>query len=280
MINRFFVLCFLTWSLTAFAQKEAAGKDHFDRGMVFFNLQDYPSAITELKAAYTADPSKSDYLFALAQAQRLGGDFQSAIGSYKAFLRTASGKSGAAAEALIHACENELAKAKADKAAAEKAALEKAAADKAAADKAAVEGEQRRAANPGSEGRTKDQMVVVLPPASPPAVEEHHWYTDGAGLGLLIPGVLGVGAGAVFLALGNGDVRSSMTMATQAGHDKVVASGQMKQMVGVIALSAGGALAAGGIIRAVVVGSRDDSKPTAMVVPIQGGAAAVLSGSF
>jgi tetratricopeptide (TPR) repeat protein len=281
MIFRLALLALLTWSFVASAQKETT-KDRFDRGMVFFNLQDYPAAIIEIKAAYLADPSKSEYLFTLAQAQRLSGDCAAAIGSYKAFLRTSSGKSSAATEALIHTCEKDL-KAAAEKTVAEKAALERAAAEKAEEDQRKAD-EARRLSSPATTTAAEKERVtsvVKAPPLSGPVLEVHHaWYADGLGAGLVIPGVLGLGAGAVFLALGNGEVRSSMTAATQAEHDQLVATGQPKQVVGVIALSAGVALAAGGIIRYLFSGGHDDSKPSANIVPLQGGAAAVISGAF
>jgi tetratricopeptide (TPR) repeat protein len=277
------VVLILTLSPPAFAQKnEVSGKDHFDRGMVFFNLQDYPSAVIELKAAYAAD-QKPDALFSLAQAQRLSGDCQSAIGSYRAFLRIAGGKTTvkatAAAEGLIHLCEVDLAKAKAEKAA-----------EAAKSEKAAAETERQ-----ADVARRGDKAPAVLAPrdqgsagarseaAGPPPPQEHRaWYADGAGAALFVPGVLGVGAGAVFLVLGNKDVSSSKLATeapTLASRDSLVASGVLKQTIGVIALSAGAALAVGAVIRYVVVGRTSDA-PQLTVVPTPNGGVAVWSGAF
>jgi hypothetical protein len=272
------MLLVITSALAALAQKDATSKEHFERGMVFFNLQDFPSAVTEFKAAYTADPSKADYLYMIGQAQRFSGECVAAIASYRAYMRGVppTSKASAAAEGFVHLCENELAKLKAEKLAAEKLAAEKLATEKAAADKAA---EKERAA-PDLKGR--DPAVAVLPPSSVSTVEERHWYTDGPGLGLLIPGVLGTGAGTVFLVLGNKDVGSAKTAAqvpTLAARDALVTAGQLKQTIGVIALSAGGALLVGGVIRSVVVG-RSTATPVVTVVPLPGGAAAMLSGAF
>jgi hypothetical protein len=78
---------------TAPATGAASAKDHYDRGMIFYNVQDWPSAVRELRAAYEADP-KPEYLYSLAQAQRLSGDCASAILTYRAFMRGEGGGRG------------------------------------------------------------------------------------------------------------------------------------------------------------------------------------------
>ena len=217
MISRFAMLLVITSALAALAQKDATSKEHFERGMVFFNLQDFPSAVTEFKAAYTADPSKADYLYMIGQAQRFSGECVAAIASYRAYMRSVppTSKASAAAEGFVHLCENELAKLKAEKLANEKLAAEKLAAEKLAAEKAAADkaAEKERAA-PDLKGR--DPAVAALPPSSVPAAEAHHWYGDAAGGALFVPGVVAAGAGAVVLVLGNKDVLAGKAAPTLA----------------------------------------------------------------
>src|SRR5258706_7388756 len=70
----------------AHAQKPSAtelvksAKAHFD-------LQEYAEAEAELKEAYRLDP-KPEVLYALAQAQRMAGECDKAIVSYRNYLRT------------------------------------------------------------------------------------------------------------------------------------------------------------------------------------------------
>jgi tetratricopeptide (TPR) repeat protein len=63
-----------------------AARLHFTKGKRLFELQHYAEAAREYEAAYEAkdDPG---LLFNVGQAYRLGGEYQKAIGAYKAFLR-------------------------------------------------------------------------------------------------------------------------------------------------------------------------------------------------
>ncbi len=85
-------------------------KARLDRGVQLYTSQSYREAIEEFRAGYQIDP-RPEFLYAMAQAQRLNGDCRSAVTAYKAFLRTRpSAKRAAAANQLIDDCTAALAK--------------------------------------------------------------------------------------------------------------------------------------------------------------------------
>lgn len=117
----------LTLTTASFAQPDVAA-DHAKKGQVAYDLQDWPTAIKEYEAAYKAE-QKPEYLWALAQTQRLSGKYADAIRTYKAFQRSdVSPNQANAAEMMVTKCEAELAKEEAKKAQAESAAKSDAAA--------------------------------------------------------------------------------------------------------------------------------------------------------
>jgi tetratricopeptide (TPR) repeat protein len=60
---------------------------HLQRGIEFFAEKQYELAIVEFRAGYALDP-RADFLFALAQAERLSGDCPTAVVYYQRFLET------------------------------------------------------------------------------------------------------------------------------------------------------------------------------------------------
>ncbi|MEO8700189.1 MAG: hypothetical protein ABI867_09100 [Kofleriaceae bacterium] len=124
-----FVLAALAGS--AAADPDAAEKRYVE-GAKLYNLGKFKAAIVEFEAAYQLEPD-ARYLFNLAQAHRLDGNFDRAIFFYRRFLETADDKDvdRADIEAKIAAVETErTAKLAADKAAADKLATETAAVTK------------------------------------------------------------------------------------------------------------------------------------------------------
>src|SRR5438046_3550488 len=67
---------------------QPTAKAELDRGLERFAAHDYVTAIAAFDAGYAIDPHP-DFLYAKAQAQRLGGDCRSAIDTYTAFLASA-----------------------------------------------------------------------------------------------------------------------------------------------------------------------------------------------
>ncbi|HEY2747056.1 MAG TPA: hypothetical protein VGL86_20680 [Polyangia bacterium] len=61
-------------------------KDHYDRGMAHYELGEFAAAVDEFKAAYALSQAPG-LLFNLAQASRLGKDYEQALHFYRAYLR-------------------------------------------------------------------------------------------------------------------------------------------------------------------------------------------------
>src|SRR5262245_55588422 len=62
-------------------------KERAELGTRYFEAQEYAKAAEAYQAAYLLDPVP-DLLYALGQAQRLGGDCEKALRSYQSFLRS------------------------------------------------------------------------------------------------------------------------------------------------------------------------------------------------
>jgi hypothetical protein len=219
--------------LTAHAQDNgpAAAKSHFDKGMILYNIQDWPASIRELKAAYAAEP-KPEYLYTIAQAQRLSGDCAAAILSYRSFERLSTGGSGAtAAEGFIHKCEEQI----------KQEDLAKAA-----------------AATP--------TPVVVRPAASPPPAPvtpaNGTWYKDPIGDALLVLGVGGAVAGTVFFVQA-GSAKSAATSGNEGAYASNSSTAKRDSIIGSVGVGAGGVLLAGAIWRYLVVGARGKEEASA-----------------
>jgi tetratricopeptide (TPR) repeat protein len=132
-------------------------KRHFDQGLRLYNVQSYDEAIAEFRAGYQIDP-RPEFLYALAQAQRMNRDCPAAIASYETFLRTGpAARQEAAARAQIEACRAEIA------AAADAAAPPPAPAP---APPPPVASEPASAPVP----ETAERTVAPAPPAEPAAV--------------------------------------------------------------------------------------------------------------
>jgi hypothetical protein len=240
-------------------------KVHVDRGLVFYNLQDFASAAREYKAAYLADP-RAELLFMLAQAERQGGDCATAIGTYKAYARTpgVTPTQTAAAESLVHKCEAELADAQAKAAAA------------AAAAKPAPGPSAPALAQPAPKGAAppKDDAAAPGP-----------WYGDVLG-GVLFVGGLGLaGVGTGLLVAGNASMSSAPSGATFGDYKDQSAGAKPKQAIGVGGIVAGATLATLGVVRYVLVASRKGPDEKAAWLGVEprvgpGGASAAFVGRF
>ena len=57
----------------------------YDRALTRFGTRDYAAAIGDLEAGFALDPRR-EFLFAEAQAKRLGGDCRGAVVLYQRFL--------------------------------------------------------------------------------------------------------------------------------------------------------------------------------------------------
>lgn len=67
-------------------KEKAEAKVHYDQGTVHFNLDEWPQAIQEFKAAYRLVPD-AIFLYNIAQCHRKMGDGAEALSFYKKYLR-------------------------------------------------------------------------------------------------------------------------------------------------------------------------------------------------
>ncbi|HVR61962.1 MAG TPA: hypothetical protein VMU50_08690 [Polyangia bacterium] len=139
-----------------------AARAHYDRGLALFAAKDYRAAIAELAAGFAIEPRR-EFLFAEAQAQRLGGDCRGAVALYQRFLAT------------------------------EPPAIQVSAAQVGLA----------RCAQQMATAPPPAPLIPTPAPAVPaPSVDRGPWYRDAAGGVLLGAGIVaaGVGAGLVISA--------------------------------------------------------------------------------
>jgi hypothetical protein len=242
---------------------EAAGAEHAKQARIAYDLQDWGKAIAEFRAAYESE-QKPEYLWALAQAQRMNQDWSGAIASYKAFKRLDVSTSQAnAAELQITKCEAEKAKQEA-----------------AAAIQASHAQQKKKPAETSQPAPTKPASEKPAP--EPEAPKPRHWYSDVFGHVLFFSGLAVAGAGGYFLVTGNSDVGD-----TSGSYDAALErrdSGKKKQVIGAGGLVVGGALMAGGVVRYLVVGNGESPEAdhgTAVGFAVLPNSAAVaISGSF
>jgi hypothetical protein len=68
------------------SKEKAEAKAHYDQGNVHFNLDEWPQAIEEFKAAYRVFPDAT-FLYNIAQCHRKMGNVTEALSFYKKYLR-------------------------------------------------------------------------------------------------------------------------------------------------------------------------------------------------
>jgi hypothetical protein len=229
------------------AHADDAAADHAKRARVAYDLQDWPVAVQEYRAAYGAE-QRPEYLFGLAQSQRQNGDFAAAITSFKAFKRidSVSAQQATAAEQLITRCEAELSKEEAAAAA-------------------------KKNAQPAPLAPAPLPVAPVAPATHPsPSPERPRgpkpFYEDVLGDVLFVGGLGAAGAGAFFLITGNSAMKDSSSASTEGAAQAAADSAHTKQVIGSVLLPVGGVLLGAAIWRWVTVGSADRSATTGLVI--------------
>jgi len=235
-------------SYSSDARSEPSAAEHAKRAQAAYDVQNWAAAIQEFQAAYQAD-QKPDYLWGLAQTQRLSGDCASAIKTYKAYKRNdgVTGTQSTAAELQITKCEAEIEKKEAEATAARNKA---AAAEPAPASPSNAPSSSSSSASSSPAQRNKADKADDGPTP---------FYTDVFGDVLLAAGV-GVGVvGGFFLLKGNSDMSSSSSTPFYRDYDVAVDSASDKQTLGAILLAGGGVLVGCAVLRYVL---RSNGKPT------------------
>jgi tetratricopeptide (TPR) repeat protein len=240
------------------AKEKADAKAHIAAGTKLYNVQQYDKAAEEYQQAYLLDP-RPEYLYASAQAQRLGGDCTKAMRSYQAYLRANPPETERAkAEKNIERCEEDL-KSK-------------------AAGEAQPPPEELPPLPPAPPPPMELMPQESVPPPPPPAPSKS--YVVGH---LLVGGGVALGAvGTYFFLHGRStinDINAAATYDDFAARRGGLDSAKTQQTLGVLGIAAGGAAIGGGIIYYVLHASGDEETTiTPSVAP--GAAGVTVGGSF
>jgi tetratricopeptide (TPR) repeat protein len=229
----------------------ADARAHYERGLALYADKDYAGALTELRAGYALEPRR-EFLFAEAQALRLGGDCKAAVPLYQQFLKSGPD------DVQVNATH---------------IALGRCAAQMAAAPAPPPAPDKPRAPAPATAG-------VTTPARTPPPP----WYADVAGGALLGGGVLGLATGAVFTlsAMSERD-DANQRSATYAEYAQHWNAARSRERVAIIGFGAGAALTTAAIVRyaRVRASHRNRNQIDAWITPdARGGALAGVGGQF
>lgn len=237
------------------AKAKAEAKEHVQAGTKLYNVQDYAKAADEYQAAYLLDP-KPEYLYALAQTQRLSGDCDKAVRSYEAFIR-AKPKADQIEKAQknIERCQEDI--------------------QARAAGQAPPPPEDIPPLPPAPpEPPPEQKQVIVVAPPPPPEKS----YVVGH---LLVGGGVVVGAASTLLFLHArgtiNELNSSPDYDTFTSRHSNIDAAKSQQTLGVVGMAAGVALIGGGIVYYAL---HSASTETLAVAPTPGGAAVTIGGKF
>lgn len=247
---------------------EAQAAVHFEMGTRHYNLQEWAEAVKEYKEAYRLAP-RLDFLWSIAQAQRLSGDCDAAVKTYQAFLRSSpTERQATLANEAVERCQAALL-------------------EKSEASPLPSAGEPARTAaapapSPSSAPAAPGTATPPVPTAAPSSPAPGHWYSDALGDVLFLGGIAVTAAGGVSLGIGNAKASEANGAADYATFERTRTEGPPLQTAGVIGLSVGGALVAAGVLRFVLVAGRRGSPPDAAVSAAAGpsGAGVRFSGRF
>ncbi|MES1179093.1 MAG: hypothetical protein ABUL62_32565 [Myxococcales bacterium] len=224
----------------------APAPSHEKNAQVAYALQDWPTAIREFEAAFQAE-QKPDFLWGIAQAQRLSGDCKAAINTYKSYRRSEiNAEQSAAADSRIQHCEQDL--------------------------------QQQQAAQAPAPPVTPAPGVAPPPPpsaANPSATQstlpaEHAdahrpFYGDALGDTLMLTGLAAAGVGTYFLLAGNSAMNKAKD-AAYADYDSETRHASREQLIGVTALAGGGVFVACGVARYLTFGDSSSGRSAALSV--------------
>ncbi len=187
-----------------------------------YTAEQWADAAQGFQAAYEADP-QLDYLFAWAQAERLGGQCEHAIALYTTYLELAGSDEDVKPDQL------------------EKVA------------------KLRELCTEQLTPEPPPPLVVTPPPTTPPPADAPHrrWYADPWG-GALVgvgTGVLLVGTVARGLSVARSD--DSRLSNTEGAFESEYTSAQKLGTAGVVLLATGAVVLATGVVRWIVLARRD-----------------------
>jgi len=250
--------------------------EHAKRAQIAYDLQDWPTAIQEFQAAYRS-AQNPEYLWGIAQAQRLSGDCAKAISTYKAYRRTeVTPNQATAAELQVMKCEAEILK---QDAAAKSDATHKS--DVAPAAFANPGSAPVQAGSPSAQARKSDvvpaasaDLVSTPAQAASPSTSAQlgkqaprkPFYKDALGDTLFVAGVAAGGIGTYFLLKGNSDMSKTSKASVYRDYDSMAGHASREQVTGVVMLSAGGLLLASATLRYLTLGGGASEERSAFIL--------------
>jgi len=266
-------IALLVTSSSAFAEKRGLGDSaaitdrvdtHLQRGIEFYAEKQYELAIVEFRAGFAIDP-RAEFLFALAQAERLSGDCPTAIVYYNRFLETQpTANQDEAARVNMKRCTR---------------ALESGPGGPPlrATDSALAEAEA--ASSPAPPPVPEASLAVELPRRADDGAGP--WYRDAVGTSLAAGSLAGLGLGVGFwVAKGSAEEAA----ADAEGYQDYVAHidrAKRNRTLALLGVSTGAALAGVAIYRFVTRTRKSERQRAALLAgPTSGGAFAGIAGSF
>jgi tetratricopeptide (TPR) repeat protein len=238
-------------------EEAAEASAHLKKGVELFGNHKYEEAIAEFEIGRKLDP-RPDFLFALAQAERLSGDCASAILYYREFLDSKpSDRQAEAAWANLDRCEHVL-----------------------ATSRAAQDAPPRDAApTPESLPPGPAAPRPSAEPAAPQTRLIHHpWYSDVVGDGLAGGGLVAGAVGAIFLLRSSGERSDALDAGTYAEYASKMDDARTDRAIALSAFGVGGALVVGAVVRYV---THDRSERVQVAVQPGGAGVTVgVGGSF
>jgi tetratricopeptide (TPR) repeat protein len=232
MIRALILIAALALAHTAAAKEPTAlsptARATLERGLRSYAVGDWAAAIAAFRDGYQREPHP-DFLYALAQAQRMSGDCATAVASYRSFLRTDPHERQAApARANLARCEEQL--------------------------------ERERVA---AAARTPPPVVETPAPVEkPPLVEttpRPRWYRDHAGGALVGVGLALTAVSGALWGIGERDVTAINAAATYDERARLLGGADRAESLrtaGIVVVGAGAVALLGGVIRWGVVARR------------------------
>lgn len=235
---------------------------HLQRGIEFYAEKQFELAIVEFRAGYAIDP-RPDFLFALAQAERLSGDCPTAIIYYRRFLETGpTANQAEAARVNMRRCERAL--------------------------ESGPEGVPRRETETALD--RAERAAAPAPPAvpeiaEPPRVERalesasRPWYRDSLGMSLAAGSVVGLGVGVGFWMAKRSAESAASDAPDYESYQTNLDRARQNRTLAIVGLGAGVALAGAATVRYLFRSS--ERHRTTLIVGASGdGAAAFVAGRF